>query len=129
MLSFGACSLPPDLALKACDTLTLYKALASHQGSIAGDLSYLEPTIFFLDPVALCQKDIVHYEAALKSVVSGLVNDPKDLTASLSGIIQTLEDPKLARIPWHVLEAAPPKATFQSNLIHLLSDLHIAENL
>jgi superfamily II RNA helicase len=126
MLSFGPRSLPPDLALEASDTLQLYMALVSHKDKIRDDLSTLEPTKFFPDHSLLSQKDIIRYEDALKAIVLKLVN--QDATSALSAIIQDLEDRKLGQIR-HLLEITPSKLSFRSNLIHLISDLHVGDNL
>lgn len=131
MLSFGGRSLPLDLALEASDTLQLYKALVAHQDKINTNLDCLEPRRFFPTSSFLRQKDIIRYEVALKDVVTELAarHDSQDAVSPLTCVISTLADTVIARIPRASLEAAPMRQTFRSNLIYLLSDLHVSGNL
>lgn len=131
LLSYGARSLPEDLALEAGDTLTLYQALAPYENSVNFDLNVLEPTTFFASrKVFLKQKDVLEYEAKLKTVLSQLIatSDAQDPLSALFGVVHKLEDPAIAAIPADMrlvkLNTMPSQATFRSNLIYLVGDLH-----
>jgi len=128
MLSFGARSIPSDLALEASDTLTLYEALVAC-GLV--NLDHLQPSKFFPDPGFLRQKDILRYEAALKDVIDPLISagDSQNLTSPLQSIIRHLEDSVMQQIPKALLNSAPPRDRFRSNLIYLVSDLHVNGDL
>jgi ATP-dependent RNA helicase DDX60 len=130
-LSFGVRSLPTDLALEASDALKLYNALVLCGDAISFDLRSLEPTVFFPDNRFLRQEDIVRYEVALKAVLSDLIGsyDPRETSSPLRGIIRTLEDPVIRKIPSKLLNTAPTRMRFRENLIHLVSDLHVDGNL
>lgn len=131
LLSFGARSLPEDLALEAGDTLELYRALASYEAGINWNISALEPTAFFASRNTLLrQKDVLEYEAKLKSVLSQFIAtfDAQDPQSPLYGVIHKLEDPGIAAIPPEMravkLNTVPPREVFRANFIHLLADLH-----
>lgn len=72
-LELGPAELPGDLALESRDCVTLYQALVTAAGS-KGDKSQfadLEPNTFFKSQATsfLRQKDVLAYEAALKSTL------------------------------------------------------------
>lgn len=131
MLSFGARSLPPDLALEASDTLTLYKALVSCQDRLSVGLEHLDPKNFFPQSEFLRQRDIIRYEASLKDVLTPLImaSDSRGSSSILSAIIRHLEDPVVQMVPRAVLNRAPPRNRFRTNFIYLVSDLHVKGDL
>ncbi|KAF8878718.1 P-loop containing nucleoside triphosphate hydrolase protein [Infundibulicybe gibba] len=119
MMSFGARSLPPDLALEASDTLSLYRALVTRKAVSDPDLQLLDPVTFFGSRSDfLRQADILRYEAALKEAISTLVkqSDPQD----------PLEDPTISRLP---RGAAPDGTTFLRDILPLVADLHVRGEL
>ncbi|KAF9461731.1 hypothetical protein BDZ94DRAFT_800063 [Collybia nuda] len=127
LLSFGARSLPTDLALEAGDLLKLHDALKSYEHILDVNIDALEPVKFFTSNLRMLkQKDILEYEAELKAVVSKLISsyDALDRSSPLHGIIHKLEDPDIGKIPEFVLNTSPSRKTFTSNLIYLLADLN-----
>ncbi|KIL59375.1 hypothetical protein M378DRAFT_14820 [Amanita muscaria Koide BX008] len=133
MLSFGARSMPSDLALEARDTATLYQALQRHKHLIKCDLEALDPQRFFsyCKGQLLTQNDIIGYENALKEALSPLLAsfDPADPSNAFHSVLNTLKDPVLATVPETSLNAAPRLSTFFHNLIYLVADLHAKDNL
>ncbi|KAF7974023.1 hypothetical protein HWV62_13539 [Athelia sp. TMB] len=131
LLSFGARSMPPDLALEASDTLSLYEALTKRQDRINVNLRGLHPKKFFEGSGFLTQKDVLRYEAALKSILVPLIssNDPNDSNSTLNLVIRDLEDPVMREMPPESLNQIPARGAFRSNLIHFLSDLHTSGDL
>ena len=131
MLSFGARSLPADLALEASDTLTLFRALSNIKDRLQTDVQNLHPTRFFSKHGLLRQKDILRYEAALKDVLNPLIisDDPNDPKSPLALVVQQLKDPLLLEIPDDLLNQAPSRSDFRENLIHFVSDLHVNGDL
>jgi len=131
LLSFGARTLPSDLSLEARDTLTLFDALYKVKDRINCDLESLKPTTFFADtPALLRQKDVLRYEARLKSVLEDLlkVSDPRDLTTPLGEVIDSLQDPALVK--WAEKSNKPAtRADFRHDLLGLLADLHSKNDL
>ncbi|KAJ6557124.1 hypothetical protein B0H10DRAFT_1967384 [Mycena sp. CBHHK59/15] len=129
LLSFGARSLPEDLALEASDCLTLYQALEKH----APGCEHLHPQTFFSSNPAgatlLVQKDIIRYEHALKEKLVSLmeVREENDSATTLSNIIRDLQDPKLSSMKH--LNTPPSRESCKENLIFLLSDLHVKGEL
>ena len=131
LLSFGARSLPEDLALEAGDTLKLYQALAPYEGVSNCDINSLEPTTFFATRKTLLrQKDVLEYEAKLKGVLSQFIAifDVQNPLSALYNVIHKLEDPNIAAVPAEMraekLNTVPSRKVFKSNLIYLLGDLH-----
>lgn len=131
MLSFGARTMPPDLALEASDALSLYEAFTKRQDQISVNLQELHPKIFFEGSGFLTQKDVLRYEAALKAILVPLIssNDPNNANSTLNLIIRDLEDPVMRELPPQLLNQIPPRGVFRSNLIHFLSDLHTSGDL
>lgn len=131
MLSFGARSLPADLALEASDTLSLFCALSTTKHRLQTDIESLHPNKFFHRHGLLRQKDILRYEAALKDVLTPLIvsNDPNDPDSALASVVRQLEDPLLQGIPKSLLNQIPSRLAFRRNLIHFASDLHVNGDL
>jgi ATP-dependent RNA helicase DDX60 len=136
LLSFGARSIPDDLALEASDTLKLYHALAPYQAVSNCDIDALEPTTFFASRTTLLrQRDIIEYEAQLKGVLSQFIMtfDSQNPLSPLHAVIHSLEDPGIAAIPPEMREmelyTVPSRKIFTSNLIYLLGDLHSRSEL
>jgi ATP-dependent RNA helicase DDX60 len=143
LLAFGVRHLPPDLALEAHDTLTLFQALAKFQNLIPHDLKSLEPTTFFSSSsnsesstTFLRQKDVLRYESELKSILSDLIQhfNPQDNVTSspLRGVINALQDPEIATMQLDqnsASSAKPSREAFKNDLIILLADLHKKEEL
>ena len=130
MLSFGPRFMPPDLALEAADTLSLYRAISECQIA-PHDVDNLDPTQFFREPGLLRQKDIVRYEIALKEVVNSLMSpsDLSDPSTTFARVISKLEDPRIAAVPAVQLNTQPTRELFRQNLIHLVADLHAQGDL
>lgn len=131
LLSFGARSLPEDLALEAGDTLDLYRALAPYEAVSSCNISALEPTAFFASKkMLLRQKDVLEYEAKLKEVLVQFMAmyDAQNSLSPLYRVIHKLEDPTMAAIPLEMknlkFNTVPSQDVFSSNLIYLLGDLH-----
>ena len=118
--------MPPDLALEASDTLSLYKALVACRDRLPVDLDHLQPSKFFPDPRFLRQADILCYEVALKEVLAPLIasEDPQNQSSALYSIIHHLEDRFLRETPKAILNSVPSRKQFRANLIHFVSDLH-----
>ncbi|KAJ7595294.1 hypothetical protein C8J56DRAFT_1115041 [Mycena floridula] len=115
-LSFGGRSIPPDLALEALDTLTLYNALFKHY---RGGITDLNPVTFFHSTAGfLTQKNILDYDAALKARLLTLTDSPDTLDV----VIQELQDHSSS-------QQTPSKSHFLPNLIYLLADLNSEGNL
>ncbi|KAF8812130.1 P-loop containing nucleoside triphosphate hydrolase protein [Phlegmacium glaucopus] len=133
LLAFGVRPLPPDLALEAQDTLTLFQALAQFKSVIPHDLSSLEPTTFFSknSSTFLRQKDVLRYESELKAVLSDLIRDfnPQDKASPLRGVIDALQDPEIIRLDPSHAYAIPSRDALKNDLIVLLADLHKKEEL
>ncbi|KAG8216977.1 hypothetical protein J3R82DRAFT_7282 [Butyriboletus roseoflavus] len=131
MLAFGPRSIPPDLALEASDTLTLYRALAVHGDVPPSTLDTLDPLKCFPSDRLLQQKDVIAYDAALKAYLSPMVAqfDPSNPVAPLYKIIASLEDESLSRVQAKVANTQPERASFTENLVHLVCDLHAQGDL
>ncbi|PFH46597.1 hypothetical protein AMATHDRAFT_69528 [Amanita thiersii Skay4041] len=133
MLSFGVQSIPPDLALEAQDTLSLYQALSKHQKLLECDIQSLEPRRFFAESNGrlLAQKDIIRYESALKDTISSVLKsfDPEDNSHVLHSILGQLTDRNLASAPDAALNNVPSIEVFLNNLIYLVADLHARDEL
>ena len=125
--------LPPDLALEAQDTLSLFQALAKFQDLIPHDLKSLEPTTFFSknSSTFLRQKDVLHYESELKAILSDLIQhfNPQDDLSPLRGVINALQDPEIIKLDQNSESATPSREAFKNDLIILLADLHKKEEL
>jgi hypothetical protein len=123
--------MPPDLALEASDTLSLYGALVACQDRLPVDLDHLQPSKFFADRSFLRQKDILRYEAALKAILEPLLtsDDTRNTSSVLYSIIHHLEDKVMQEIPRALLNSVPSRESFRSNLIHFVSDLHVNGDL
>ena len=89
MLAFGAKSIPPDMALEASDTLSLFRALKTDGGLSPSILEKLEPSKFFLLTRFLQQKDVIRYDEALETHLGHILAsfDPYDRNAHLSRVI------------------------------------------
>jgi ATP-dependent RNA helicase DDX60 len=133
LLAFGVRSLPPDLALEAQDTLSLFQALAQFQNLIPHDLKSLEPTTFFSknSSTFLRQKDVLRYESELKAILSDLIRhfNPQDKLSPLRGVINALQDPEIIKLDQNSASAKPSREAFKNDLIVLLADLHKKEEL
>ena len=125
--------LPPDLALEAQDTLSLFQALAQFQNLIPHDLKSLEPTTFFSknSSTFLRQKDVLRYETELKMILSDLIRhfNPQDKLSPLRGVIKTLQDPEILKLDQNSASAKTSREAFKNDLITLLADLHKKEEL
>ena len=125
--------LPPDLALEAQDTLSLFRALTRFQKLIPHDLESLEPTRFFSmnSTTFLRQKDVLRYESELKAILSDLIRNfnPQDELSPLRGVINALQDPEIIKLDQNSASAKPSRKAFKNDLIVLLADLHKKEEL
>ena len=126
-------SLPPDLALEAQDTLSLFQALAQFQNLIPHDLKALEPTTYFSKNSSnfLRQKDVLRYESELKVILSDLIRqfNPQDKLSPLRGVINALQDPEIIKLDQKSASTKPSREAFKNDLIVLLADLHKKEEL
>ncbi|OAX31611.1 P-loop containing nucleoside triphosphate hydrolase protein, partial [Rhizopogon vinicolor AM-OR11-026] len=131
LLSFGARSLPSDLALEAIDTLNLYHALRACTALEPSILAALDPVVFFSSGKLLQQKDVIRYEGALKHHITPLLSslDSRDSEAPLSRVITQLQDDVLSRVPDHALNSQPDRDVYGHNLISLVADLHVQGDL
>jgi ATP-dependent RNA helicase DDX60 len=125
--------MPPDLALEAADTITLYHALVACGSISESDVKRLEPSNFFSDIKSrfLRQADIVDYELDLKKILVSLMasSDLYDLQSALAKVICALQDPQIAQVPPTQLNTQPTRENFRQNLIHLVADLHVQGDL
>ena len=123
--------MPPDLAFEASDTLSLYKVLAKRADDIDIDINHLKPSTFFKSVKGLIsQKEVLAYEAALKQLLTRLVETSQqgDPESSLALVSSDLKPPPL--VSNTVDSAFAPNADeFVQNLIHLVSDLHATGSL
>ena len=131
ILSFGARSLPSDLALEAVDALNLYRALRACTALQPSTLAALDPVVFFSSGKLLQQKDVIRYEEALKEHLVPLLAsfDSRDSGAPLSRVITQLQDDVLSHVPDEVLNSQPGHLLCGRNLIHLVADLHAQGDL
>ena len=133
LLAFGIRHLPPDLALEAQDTLSLFQALNQFQSVIPHDLKSLEPTTFFSKSSStfLRQKDVLEYESELKAVLSDLIRcfEPQDKSSPLHGVINALQDPEVIKLDPKIAYDKPSRDAYKNDLIVLLADLHKEEEL
>lgn len=131
-LSFGRTTIPDDLALESGDTLSLYRALVSVEAKSGLDLKPLDPSVFFAKRKELLrQKDILEYEAHLKSAVATLLdrNDRRDPAGNVGlEVVARVQDPVLSKFGSR-LDVAPTRKAFKDNLIQLLGDLHVQNQL
>ncbi|THU98274.1 P-loop containing nucleoside triphosphate hydrolase protein [Dendrothele bispora CBS 962.96] len=128
-LTFGARSLPADLALEARDTLTLFNALKK---IFKGNLEHLDPVTFFSSTgKLLTQKEVLRYESSLRETVSTLAasSDRLDSESLLRRIIKELQDVELSKASIKDLNTVPTPRLFLQNLIYLLADLNAAGEL
>ena len=133
VLSFGSRALPPDLALEARDTLTLYQALEGIPNIFtAGERERLRPSIFFPSSRPLRQEDIVGYERELKGVVGSLMDATKaeaEEDSPLLAVTKCLADPQIERVQDAQLNMLLNKKEFLRNLLGLVCDLHVQGDL
>lgn len=131
LLSFGARSLPSDLALEATDALNLYHALGACKALEPSILAALDPVAFFSSGKLLQQKDVIGYEEALKQHIAPLLSsfDSRDSEAPLSRVITHLQDDVLSRLPDELVNSQPDRVTYGRNLIRLVADLHVQGDL
>lgn len=133
VLSFGSKTLPPDLALEARDTLTLYQALGESPNILtAEERQRLQPSNFFSASRLLCQEDVIGYESELKRVVGSLMDATKTEAEGyppLFAVTKRLTDPQIGRMNNRQLNALPDGKVFLRNLLGLLSDLHVQGDL
>lgn len=133
LLSFGPHGLPSDLSLEAADTLTLFKALCAVEHDIEYDIGFLNPPKFFSSVTSglLRQKDILLYEAELKSVLINLMDklDPRNLSNPLGRVIRSLQDPVVYKPSRKTKDLIPSPHAFKNDLLTLLSDLHTKNEL
>ncbi|KIM41415.1 hypothetical protein M413DRAFT_27773 [Hebeloma cylindrosporum] len=100
------------------------------KGRINFDLESLNPTTFFADTSALLrQKDVLRYEARLKSIIQDLLEvfDPRDPTTPLGEVIESLQDPLLKKE--EEAQSTLTRPAFKHDLLGLLADLHSNNDL
>ena len=126
-LSFAG-TMPSDLSLEGPDLLGLYKVL-SHQNVV--DAEGLDPTVSFSRDTFIRQKDMLRYEADMKSILARLVVSPDALDSSsvLQRVVRDLQDPVIMETSKSRLNTPPSRPAFMSGLIHLLSDMKATDGL
>ncbi|EJD43845.1 P-loop containing nucleoside triphosphate hydrolase protein [Auricularia subglabra TFB-10046 SS5] len=138
MIGWGMTNLPSDFALESRDTLHLYGALLEHKArlphTVAAELTRLYPSNFFSSehPQFLKQKDILRYEEELFRLLRPVLveHSEQPVGSVLQQISSHLTDPVVARESARVdLNLTPTPADFLQNLIHLVADLHKADDL
>ncbi|KAG1725082.1 uncharacterized protein EDB91DRAFT_1267695 [Suillus paluster] len=131
MLSFGARSLPSDLALEAADALNLYRALSACTALDPSVLATLDPVSSLPSRKLLQQKDVIRYEEVLKQHLTPLLSsfDSRDPGTPLSRVITHLQDDVLSHVPDDVLNSQPDRDACGLNLIRLVADLHAQGDL
>ena len=130
-LGFGSRHLPPDFSLEAADCLSLYHALTRVKQHVDAKILHdLEPKRFFSEAVLMKQKDVIAYEAQLKTALTHIidVSDPQDDFSALSQVIQALHGSGSdAQSVAYDKGTRAPRAL--ANLIFLVSDLHANRDL
>ena len=131
VLSFGSGTPPPDLALEARDTLTLYQTLKESSSTLTTeDCERLKPRNFLSSSRLLRQEDILGYEFELKRAVSSLTSTTEpDEDSPLLAVTTRLADPHIRRAGNAQLNTPPDRKEFQRNLLGLLGDLHVQGDL
>ena len=133
VLSFGSRALPPDLALEARDTLTLYQTLGEIPDMLTvEDRRRLQPSNFFPSSRLLRQEDILGYESELKRVVGSLMDTTKaeaEEDSPLLTVTKRLTDPHIGQMNDRQLNMLPDGKEFLGNLLGLISDLHVQGDL
>jgi ATP-dependent RNA helicase DDX60 len=126
-LSFAG-TMPPDLSLETLDLYRLYRVLSSE--NVAG-VERLDPSVVFSHDTFIRQKDVLCYEAEIKSVLAQLIAAPDALDSSslLQKVVQEVQDPVLKETPKSQLNAPPSSSVFLSGLIHLLTDMQASDGL
>lgn len=126
-LSFAG-TMPPDLSLESSDLLHLYRVLLTQK--IAG-VERLDPNTIFSCDTFIRQKDVLRYEAEIKSVLAHLIvaPDAHDPSSSLQKVVQEVQDPVLKETPKSQLNAPPSSSVLLSGLIHLLSEMQASDGL
>jgi hypothetical protein len=133
ILSFGSRALPPDLALEARDTLTLYQVLEETPGILTvEERERLRPLNFFPSSRPLRQEDILGYESELKGVVNKLMDATKagaEGDSPLLAVTKRLTDSRIGAVGNARLNTLPDSKEFLGNLLGLLCDLHVQGDL
>jgi len=126
-LSFAG-TMPPDLSMEAPDLLRVYEVLRSKK--IAG-AERLDPIAFFSRDTFIRQKDVLTYEADIKNILASLLAAPNafDPSSPVQRLAQEVEDPLLNETSKSLLNTPPSSSVFFSGLIHLLSELQVADCL
>ncbi|KAG8960836.1 hypothetical protein FRC03_006079 [Tulasnella sp. 419] len=124
VLDTGASNFPEDLALEARDCASLYismKRLEDGDPTKESELAALSPTMFFKDRQSrfLRQKDVLEYEAALKSSLQRWISRSGDQSQVIEGVISPLKI-KTNRDDYLI----PSKGRIYANLVPLLNELH-----
>lgn len=99
----------------------LYNALHALRSQLPCDIAYLKPSRYFKKAELLSQRDILAYEAKLKEVLLGLLeqSNPQDPSSPIQAVIHKLQDDGVAQ-----KDAISDTTGFLDNLLYLLSDLH-----
>lgn len=128
VLSSGTRVLPEDLALESGDCLTLFQAMskvAEQSSEKREQLAKLEPRQFFTRSQGrlLNQRDVLDYEAQLKSLLADWSKEPEAYDKILRPIGETLSRGH------GECETMPDQKAIYMNLIHVLHDLQRRGNL
>ncbi|KAG8926835.1 hypothetical protein FRC01_008315 [Tulasnella sp. 417] len=128
VLLSGTRILPEDLALESGDCLTLFQAMvkvADQSSEKRGQLAKLEPPKFFARSRGrlLNQKDVLEYEATLKSLLADWSKEPDAYDKILRPIGEALSQGH------EKCETMPDQKGKYTNLIHVVHDLQHRGNL
>ncbi|KAG9050595.1 hypothetical protein FS837_004120 [Tulasnella sp. UAMH 9824] len=128
VLLSGTRVLPEDLALESRDCLTLFQAMlkvADQSYEKQEQLAELEPRKFFTRSQGrlLSQRDVLDYEARLKSLLVDWSKEPGAYDRILRPIGETLSRGQ------EECEARPDRKEIYMNLIHVVHDLQWRGNL
>ncbi|TRM55291.1 hypothetical protein BD626DRAFT_601103, partial [Schizophyllum amplum] len=134
ILGHGLRTMPPDLAFEASDTLSLYHALVKQRSVINLDIDIddLKPDTFFKSCRGfITQKDVLRYEAALKGVLTQLIEASHhgDAASALRLIARELQSSLGPEGDADDVAFASNAGRFLRNMVHMVSDLHASGSL
>ena len=133
-LGFRIQDIPDDLSLESRDCLSLYDAMKEVVGpERQAELAELDPLLFFnaRANTFFRQKDVLEYEAALKTKLQQWMSAPggSDPNASAQQVIALLSRSIKPASTDAAADFGMSKEAKQSELVKLLSDLHHQNDL
>ncbi|KIO24167.1 hypothetical protein M407DRAFT_213317 [Tulasnella calospora MUT 4182] len=128
VLLSGARVLPEDLALESGDCLTLFRAMlkvADQSPEKRQQLAKLEPRKFFIRSHGrlLNQRDVLDYEAHLKSLLADWSKEPEAYDKILHPIGEALSQGH------NECQTMPDQKGLYMNLVHVVHDLQRRDNI